>query len=177
MMKKIFLSAIVLISAALGYAQSKTNEELKGLINQSFHYFPNIREAENAAASAQQRLDLTQLSNLPTVSGDASYAYVQPKIVLPFPSGPNGKIEDFQFAAVHNYGAAVGGTYTLADFGRLKANIEKAKTELQYSNHNIDYNKSMLAFQVATIYYNIIFFKKSIEIQDSIIEFLNENKK
>jgi len=177
MMKKIFLSAIVLISAALGYAQSKTNEELKGLINQSFHYFPNIREAENAAASAQQRLDLTQITNLPTVSGDASYAYVQPKIVLPFPSGPNGKIEDFQFAAVHNYGAAVGGTYTLADFGRLKANIEKAKTELQYSNHNIDYNKSMLAFQVATIYYNIIFFKKSIEIQDSIIEFLNENKK
>ena len=35
----------------------------------------------------------------------------------------------------------------------------------------------MLALQVATIYYNIIFFQKSIEIQDSIIVFLNDNKK
>lgn len=157
-------------------AQLKVNNELKTLIAHSFSYFPNLREAENEAKSAQQRLDLTNISNLPTVSGDASYTYIQPKIVLPFPSGPNGELSDFQFAAVHNYGANITGSYTLYDFGRLKANIQKSKTELQYSQHNIDFNKSSLAFQVATTYYNIIFLKRAIDIQDSVIGFLNENR-
>jgi outer membrane protein TolC len=177
MMKKIFFLAIIYTSAINHQAQGQANSELKGLINQSFGYFPNIREAENATVSAQQRLELTQLNNLPTVSGDASYNFVEPKIVLPFPLGANGAIENFQFAAVHNYGVAVGGSYTLLDFGRLKANIQKAKTELQTSKHNVEYNKRTLAYQVATIYYNIIFLEKSIDIQDSVISFLNDNKK
>ena len=176
-MKKIFIFSIAIVSTAYSYAQARVNNELKGLINQSFGYFPNIKEAQNAANSAQERLQLTQLNNLPTVQGEASYNYVQPKIVLPFPVGPGGAVEDFQFAAVHNYGASIGGSYTVVDFGRLKANIEKEKTALQYSKHNIDYNKSMLALQVGTIYYNIIYFQKSIGIQDSVIAFLNDNKK
>ncbi|HMH33678.1 MAG TPA: TolC family protein, partial [Puia sp.] len=176
-MKKIFIFSIALVATVCSYAQTQVSNELKGLINRSFGYFPNIREAQNAANSAQERLQLTQLNNLPSVQGEASYNYVQPKIVLPFPVGPGGAVEDFQFAAVHNYGASIGGSYTLVDFGRLKANIEKAKTALQYSKHNIDYNKSTLALQVGTIYYNIIYFQKSISIQDSVIAFLNDNKK
>jgi outer membrane protein len=177
MMKKIFLLFIVVFSTS-GYlsAQIQINGELKDLINHAFGYFPNLKEAQNNVTAAEQNLELTKLNNLPTVAGNASYTYVQPKIVLPFPVGPNGKVEDFQFAAVHDYGASINGTYTVLDFGRLKANIEKAKTELLYSKHNIDYNKSSLAYQVATTYYNIVFMKKAIEIQDSVIAFLNDNK-
>ncbi|MBS1596610.1 MAG: TolC family protein [Bacteroidetes bacterium] len=176
-MKKIFLLFIgVFAMVNFLSAQIKINDELKDLINRSFGYFPSLKEAQNNVAAAQQRLDLAKLNNLPTVSGGASYTYVQPKITLPFPSGPNGEVTDFQFAAVHNYEAALNGSYTLLDFGRLKANIEKAKTELLYSKHNIDYNKSNLAFQVATTYYNIVFMKKAIAIQDSVIAFLNDNK-
>jgi len=176
-MKKIFLLFVVVLTS-VGYlsAQIKANDELKGLINNAFGYFPNVKEAQNGATAAQQRLDLTKINNLPTVSGSASYTYIQPKIVLPFPSGPNGEVEDFQFAAVHDYGAAINGSYTVLDFGRLKANIEKAKTDLRYSQHNIDFSKSTLAFQVATTYYNIIFLKKAIDIQDSVIAFLNDNR-
>jgi outer membrane protein len=176
-MKKIFLFFMAVTGTVMQIkAQVQVNSELKSLINQSFGYFPNLKESQNAISAAQQRLDLTKMEKLPTVSGDASYTYVEPKIELPFPLGPGGQLENFQFAAVHNYGAAVGGNYTLLDFGRLKANIEKAKTELQYSKHDMENNKSMLALQVATIYYNIIFLKKSIDIQDSLIAFLNENK-
>jgi outer membrane protein len=176
-MKKIFLAFIsILTTCGLLKAQVSINGELKGLINQSFTYFPNIKEAQNQTTTAQQHLELVKLNNLPTVSGSASYSYVQPKIELPFPLGPGGAIENFQFAAVNNYGVNVNGSYTVLDFGRLKANVEKAKTELEYSKHNVEYNKSMLALQVATIYYNIIFLEKSIDIQDSVVAFLNENK-
>jgi outer membrane protein TolC len=177
MMKKIFLLfAVVLSTSSYLSAQIQINGELKDLINHAFGYFPNIKEAQNNVTAAEQKLELTKLNNLPTVSGNASYTYVQPKIVLPFPTGSNGKVEDFQFAAVHDYGASINGSYTVLDFGRLKANVEKSKTELQYSKHNIDYNKSTLAFQVATTYYNIVFLKKAIEIQDSVIAFLNDNR-
>jgi outer membrane protein TolC len=176
-MKKIFLLVAAVTLTARGIrAQVQVNGQLKALINQSFSYFPNLKEAQNTVTAAQQKLDLTRIDNLPTVSGDANYTYVQPKIELPFPMGPSGQIENFQFAAVHNYGGAIGGSYTLLDFGRLKANIEKAKTELEYSKHNVDYNRSMLALQVSTIYYNIIFLQGAIGIQDSVIGFLNENK-
>jgi outer membrane protein TolC len=36
--------------------------------------------------------------------------------------------------------------------------------------------KSQLAFQVATIYYNIVYLQKAISIQDSVLSFLNDNK-
>lgn len=176
-MKKIlFILTFAIAAISRSSAQVQINSELKDLINHSFNYFPNIKEAENGVTSAQQRIELTRLSNLPTVSADASYDYVQPKIQLPFPTGPNGKLENFQFAAVNNYNAYVGASYTVVDFGRLEANIQKSKTELQYSQHNVEYNKSSLAYQVATTYYNIIFLKKSIDIQDSVIAFLNDNR-
>ncbi len=176
-MKKLFFALFTILSSATHLrAQVQVNPELKTLITQSFSYFPNIKEAQNQATTAQQQLDLVKLNNLPTVYGTASYSYVQPKIELPLPFGPGGAIENFQFAAVNNYGADLHGTYTFIDFGRLKANVEKAKTQLQYSKHNVDYVKTLLALQVATIYYNIIFLEKSIDIQDSVISFLNENK-
>jgi len=175
-MKKTFFLVLSITITACSQAQIKVNPELKGLINQSFGYFPNIKEAQNATVIAQQKLELTKLNNLPSVSGEVSYSYVQPKIVLPFPTGSGGQTEEFQFAAVNNYGAMVGGSFMLLDFGRLKANIEKSKSELQYSQHNVEYSKSNLALQVATIYYNIIFLKKSIGIQDSVIAFLVDNR-
>jgi outer membrane protein TolC len=37
--------------------------------------------------------------------------------------------------------------------------------------------KSQLANQVATIYYNLVYLQKAISIQDSVLQFLEENKK
>jgi outer membrane protein TolC len=172
-MKKIFL--IVITVAAIQYAQPQAtvNNELKGLINQSFGYFPKIKEVENTVETARQRLAITK-NNLPVADFNASYNFVEPKIVLPLEA--NGKVQDFQFAPVHNLNTNVGGSYTLFDFGRLKANIEKSKDDIKYAEHNTDNVKSQLANQVTNIYYNIIYFQKAIFIEDSVIAYLNDNK-
>jgi outer membrane protein len=173
-MKKICLLNTLSLVAATSFAQVQTNTELKGLINQSFSYFPKIKEAENGISTAQEKLEIAQTNN-PIVEGTVSYNFVQPKIILPFPV--DGETKDFQFAPVHNANANVGANYLLFDFGRLKANVEKAKTDLKYARHNVDYVKSQLANQVAIIYYNIIYFQKAIQIEDSVLAYLNENKK
>ena len=77
--------------SAIAYnAQVQTNNELKTLINQSFSYFPKVKEAENTISTAQQKLEIAQ-TNLPTIDGTASYRYVQPKITLPLQMGDETK--------------------------------------------------------------------------------------
>jgi len=133
-----------------------------------------VKEAENTISTAQEKLEIAQ-TNLPTIDGTASYRYTQPKITLPLQMGDETK--DFLFFPEHNVDANIGANYTLLDFGRLKANVERAKTDLRYSQHNVEYVKSQLADQVANIYYNIIYFQKGIAIEDTVLSFLNENKR
>ena len=150
-------------------AQVKANTELKSLITQSFTYFPKVKEVESAITTAQEKVNLTELNNLPVVNGNASYEFVQPKIVIPLGG------TDFQFAPVHNLNGNVMASYALFDFGRVKATVTRSKDDLQYAKHNAENVKAQLAYQVAVIYYNIVFLKKAISIQDSLINFLTAN--
>jgi outer membrane protein len=170
-MKKIFFTIPLMALALLSQAQVSTNSELKGLITQSFSYFPKIKETENTVVSAQEKLQLTELNKLPEVTADGSYAYVRPKVEIPM----NG--EEFQFAPVHNISGAFNANYTLYDFGRLKANINRSKDDLRYAQHNVEYTKAQLAYQVATVYYNIVFLHKAIDIQDTVLASLYESKR
>jgi len=173
-MKKIILIIVTISSVYGANAQATANDELKGLINQAFGYFPKIKEVENTVETAKQRLEIAK-NNLPVVNANASYNFVEPKIVLPLEV--NGKTQEFQFAPVHNLNANIEASYTLFDFGRLKANIQRSKDDIQYAQHNTDNAKAQLANQVANVYYNILYFKKAIVIEDSVIAYLNDNKR
>ena len=81
---------------------------------------------------------------------------------------------EIQFALVNNISSNIGSSYNLFDFGRFKASVSKAK--LQYSKDNLEYTKHQLANQIAVVYYNIVYYKKAIAIQDSIINYFKENK-
>jgi outer membrane protein len=164
-----FLSIIVL-SLNLN-AQNLVNTELQNILNQSLVYFPKVKEVQQSVQLAEEKLQLTKLNSYPDISFDASYAYVQPKIEVAFGE------KMFQFAPEHNYGAAVNGVYTLMDFGRLKANIEKSKMELETSKHVAAQLKESLFYQITQLYFQIIYAKKAIEIQNTVLQVLNENKK
>ena len=170
-MKKILITTFMIASTLSLQAQVTLNNELKSLINQSFGYFPKVKEVQNTVATAQEKVLLTGLNRFPDITADASYAYVRPKIELPI----NGDV--FQFAPLHNFSGAFNATYALFDFGRLQANITRSKDDLQLAKHNVDYVKSQLAYQVANVYYNIVYLQKAVSIQDSALNFLNENKK
>jgi len=156
-------------------AQVKVNQDLKNLINQSFGYFPKLKEAQNTLITAEDKIELHQLAGNPIIGANAGYTYLAPVSKANFPI--NGVTESLKFIPNHNYNAGLNASYTLADFGRLKANVERAKTDLQYAKDNLEQLKSQLAVQVANIYYNLVFLKKAISIQDSVLAFLIENKK
>ena len=173
-MKRLLITVLVVLPVAL-LAQVKTNNQLKNLIVQSFSYFPKIKEAENAVGTAQQKMELTKLNEMPTVAATGSYMYMAPVAKVTFPV--NGVDTKLQFQPNHNYNANVLGNYVLYDFGRLKLNIEKNKMELQFAKDNVDFVKAQLANQVAVIYYNIVYLQKAISIQDTVLNYLIESKK
>jgi len=169
-MKNILIVCVLVISGASLQAQVEVNNELKYLINKSFGYYPKVKEIENTVTISEDKLTLTRLDKMPDITGDASYAYIRPKISILI----NGT--EFQFAPVNSMGAAINANYALFDFGRLKASIEKSKDELQFSKHNVEYVKAQLANQVSNVYYNIVYIEKAVSIQDSVLRFLHDNK-
>ena len=169
-MKKIILLLLTAVVYSGSFSQSLINGELKNLLNQSLVYFPKVKEVQQSVQLAEDKLALTELNKYPDLTIDASYAYVQPKIEVAFGD------KTFQFAPEHNVSAAINGSYTLFDFGRLQSNIEKAKLELQTSKHVAEQLKHSLFYQISQLYYQIIYAKKAIEIQNQVIQLLTENK-
>jgi len=170
-MKKMIATVVCILGLTnLMNAQIQVNDELKHILHQSLSYYPKVKETEQSVQLAQEKLTLTQLNKYPDFTLDASYAFVQPKIQVAFGD------KMFQFAPEHNYGAAINGVYTIADFGRLKANIEKSKAELQTARHMASQLRANLYYQITQVYYQIVFAKKAIEIQNTVLQVLGENK-
>jgi len=169
-MKKIILLLGVVIIYQPSFAQNLINGELKNLLKQSLIYFPKVKEVQETVEMAEAKLALTELNKYPDLTIDASYAYMQPKIEVPFGD------KTFQFAPEHNVSGALNGSYTLFDFGRLAANIKKAKLELQTSKHLAKQLEHSLFFQISQLYYQIIYAKKAIDIQNQVVALLSENK-
>src|SRR6516164_8820255 len=173
-MKKHLITFTLICASLIATAQVQVNNELKGIINQSFSYYPRVQESQNLINIAEKRLDVAK-TNLPTVDANGSYEYVQPKIILPLQM--NNEKVNFQFAPVNNINTNVTAEYLLFDFGRFKANVDRAKTDLRYATDNVSDVQTQLASQVSTIYYNIIYFRKAVIVEDSILNYLNANKK
>ena len=173
MAKKIAITLFVFLTILIApstYCQTTQTKELNTIVMNSFTHFPKIKEAENSIAIASEKIKMVELNKQPDITGDASYAYIKPKIELPI----NG--DKFQFAPVNNFSAGLNGTYTLLDFGRIKASITQAKNELTFSQHNKENIQHQIAYQLAAVYYYMVYLKKAINIQDSLLHTLSESK-
>lgn len=162
------------ITPALFTSAQTGNTELKNIINQSFSYFPVIKEQDQAVVLRENSVQLARDGANPTVSGDASYNYMHPQSYVTLPLATPVTVK---FQPANNYNLGVRGSYNLYDFGRVKADVEKAKTALQTAKHNVDATRFQLAAQIATTYYNMVYLQQSIAIQDSILRFLYESRK
>src|SRR5438270_5786771 len=139
-MNRIILFTL-LYGCLLQAAAQPSREELKNLINQSFNYFPKFRELDQAVRTSQQRVELASLGNKPTIGAALDYNYVWPVPSIDFPNG-NGGSQKFEFQPNHNINTFIALSAPIYDFGRTKANVDKAKEDLQQSKNTIEYNKA-----------------------------------
>ena len=157
-------------------AQQTGNQELIQMVNKSFTYNPRISELYQQVVIQQERMDVAKTYLLPSINASASYSYIDPVGKATLPLGP-GVDKVIQFQPNNNVAFGLGINYQVLDFGRAQANIAKTKLEIQQSKDNVEFNKSQLAAQIATIYYSITYLKNAIAVQDSILSSLNQTKK
>ncbi len=175
-MKHIIFIIVLVSVVQYVQAQELNNTELKNLIQQSFSYFPKLKELDQQVKINEQKVELESFGNQPNVTAFANYNFIGPIPEATIPTGPN-TFRKLQFQPRNNISAGLQASYTIWDFGRTKMNILKAKEDVQQAKNMIDYNKNELAAQVANIYYSIIYVQQAISIQDTVIHVLQANKK
>ncbi|OXA77415.1 Outer membrane protein TolC [Flavobacterium aquidurense] len=173
-MKKIFSILIILIITTSASAQENTGD-LKQLINASFGYFPKFKELQETVNTGEHRVKLAKSGGLPTLNAQGSYSYSYPVSEISAVSGD--QVSAFKIMPNNKYSTMLNASYTLWDFGAVKASVDMKKSELESAKHNLDFYRSEVAFQVADIYYQVVYLKKAISIENSVIQFLEENKK
>lgn len=175
-MKKVFISIVIFFTIIATSKAQQVNNELKDLIEKSFTYFPKLQEAGQSVIISEERVDLAKTGYVPNLNASFTYSYVSPVGTATFPTGPS-TFQTIQFQPNHNLNGNIALNYVVYDFGRLQSTIQKSKQDLQLSKDNVEFQKIQLAAQVSQFYYGMIYLKKSIEIQDSLLSVLNENKR
>ena len=167
---------LLLIGSFVKSQTSTVNPDLKTLINQSFSYFPKMKELQQQVTTSVYRADGTNSAYMPAVTANVGYSYVNPISQVAFPLAP-GEYTTLYFQPHNNFSSAINISQTIYDFGKVKATVEKAKDDIKISRANLDVNKALLAAQVSNIYYSIIYLKKAINVQDSLLFTLGQSKK
>jgi len=157
-------------------ASAQVNPELNKWILQSFNYYPRIQELNKTSEISEVRVDLAKSNYLPNVNGAASYNYINPLSQTTIPISAT-ETKTLQFQPHNNYNFNVGLSQNIWDFGKTKAQVEKAKADLLVAKQNTESTKLQLASQVTGIYYSLIYLKKAIEVQDTVISFYEKNRR
>src|SRR5882762_2321219 len=168
-MKKIIIATAFWF--AFAFANAQTSAELKVLIKQSFSYFPRIQELQKASEVSDLRVGLARSNYYPVISGNGSYTYITPLSKVLTQGG------ELVFQPNNNYDFNIQLTQPIWDFGKTNAQIAKAKTDLLSATTNIEQAKSQVAAQVANVYYSMVYLKKAITVEDSLLSFLREDRR
>ncbi len=120
----------------------------------------NLTELANAASS---RLSQTQAGFLPQITGTATYTRLDPVSKVAFGN------DVLSFVPNNNFDAHLTAQYELLDFGKRAASTNLSRSQVQTAQDNIIVARRDLAFSAAQTYYNILFMRESIRVQDQQI--------
>lgn len=173
-MKKIVLLLVTAIVSLSSDAQ--VNPELNGLIRQSFTYYPKLQELNKATEISEIRIGLAESGYLPALSGTGSYSYLTPVGQISFPISAT-ETRTIQFQPHNNYNFNIGLNQIIWDFGKTQSQIEKAKADMLVSKQNTEAAKLQLASQVVNIYYSLVYLRKAMMLQDTVIATYEKNRR
>jgi outer membrane protein len=175
-MKSLFLIlTIVLFFNLISAQELKVPADLKSFVEQSFLKYPRVGEMTDLVNLNEVKVGLGEAGYYPTAMGDLSYRRQYPTPYIPF-STADGQTNNVNIQPANNYNASVSFIQPLIDL-RINSQLNKAKSDLDISKDNLEGFKITLAYQVAQIYYSIIFLNKSLYVQQEQINLLQSTLK
>jgi outer membrane protein TolC len=146
---------------------------LDGTIRSVLDANPAITSLEEEVNAATSRVQQTRGGFLPQVTGTATYTRIDPVVKLQLsPDAP-----EFQLAPNNNYDAHITLQYGLLDFGKKEASYNLAESRRLTAQDQIAVTRRDLAYAAAQAYYNILFVRESIKVQDQQIASLRQHER
>ena len=174
-MKNIFLYIFLLIFISMQVnAQETTNETLNQLVRTAIDYSPKIKEQQQTVLMGDVRTKIQESALKLQISTEASITRIDPVAKAQFAFGTAST--SIQFQPNMNYNVNVGGTYVIYDWGKQFANIERTRLETNVAKTGIEGLKTIYAYQVANLYYGIIYNLKAVEVQKGQLKLIDDNK-
>ena len=172
-----FMLAVIISLFFSGMVSAQTNsygipDQLSDLIKKAFDNYPKLKEGDAYIQMSQVQRDLARAGYMPTIDAEASYRYAKPTPELSFPG-----FGTFAFFPANNYDFHLGANLPIWDFGRTQANVKKTLSQIQTSKDNLESVKMTIAYQVAELYCAIIFYNRSVDVQNQQVGLLQENEK
>ena len=169
--------ALALLGATLARAQTTPGLDvisdsltLDGTLRSVLDANPAITSLDELANAASGRLAQTRTGSLPQVTGTATYTRIDPVVKIPFGAEP------FQIAPNNNYDAHITAQYLVLDFGKSAATMKLAEAQVQTARDNVSVTRRDLAFSAAQVYYNILFLRESMTVQDAQVASLQAHR-
>ena len=160
-------------SQAIGLASDSLT--LGGTVQAVLDANPGITNLTELANAASSRLSQSQAGFLPQITGTATYTRLDPVSKVAFGN------DVLSFVPNNNFDAHLTAQYSLLDFGKRNATTNLSRSQVQTAQDNIVVARRDLAFSAAQVYYNILFARESIQVQDeqiaSLVAHRNEMQK
>jgi outer membrane protein len=173
-MKYRFLTLLFLVSFQI-FAQEKGNETLNQFVRSAIDYAPKIKEQQQLIAIGDYKTKIQEAALKPQIQSEIGITRIDPVAKAQFSFGPSPT--SLQFQPNMNYNANIGGNYVIYDWGKQFVNIEKSKLETGLAKTGVEGLKNVYAYQVANLYYGIIFSQKAIEVQKEQLKLVEDNGK
>ena len=164
---------ILLFLGTQAYAQERTNETLNQLVRAAIDYAPRIKEQQQTVLMGDFRTKIQESALKPQISTEASVTRIDPVAKAQFAFGTSST--SIQFQPNMNYNVNIGGNYVIYDWGKQFANIDKTRLETNLAKTGLEGLKNVYAYQVASLYYGIIYNLKAIEVQKGQLKLIKDN--
>ena len=168
-MKRIALFTLLTLSA-----QAQTNKELNTLVQQVLTYSPILKAQKTQLQAGEIKNQMQSSYAKPIVAYEAGITRVDPVSKVTFATG--GVPSVLQFQPNMNYNTNFVASQTLYDWGKNKSTIDKILLETRLSQTQIDQSAFGLAFQIATVYHQILFLQNVVTIQKAELSRINSHK-
>jgi len=171
-MKHLFIIFSALLHAQFAVAASEPSDSLTvdQAIRQVVQNHPLVQEAIETAQASRAHLAQSESYYYPAGDLELGYARLGPVAELGFPG-----LGSFKLFPENNYDEHVSLRQTLYDFGKTSASVELSQRSTESADKNIELVKIGLAYQTIQSFYSILFFRRSIRVQDQQIGVLNQH--
>ena len=170
----VLLAFGLLLTTHLAPAQVLTDSlALDGTIRAVLDANPALTSLEEEVNAATSRVTQSRGGFLPQVTGTATYTRIDPVVKIQFnPDAPG-----FQIAPNNNFDAHITLQYGILDFGKRDATYNLAESRRLTAVDNIAVTRRDLTYSATQVYYNILFARESIKVQDAQIASLRQHQR